>query len=330
MKVEIDDLTVAYGPGLPALEGFGLRMGPADAVALVGPSGAGKSTVALASLGLLPDGVIRSGTVRIDDVDLLRAGDADRARIRGWRVGWVGQSPSAALNPGRRVGDQVIEAVAWRRRLGRAARRVLAETRLAEVGLEARIADAWPHELSGGQQRRVVIAMALATDPAVLVADEPAASVDPLGRAQIRTLLAGIRARRSLALLLITHDLDLAAALCNRRIVLYAGRIIEDDSRPPWRSRHPYTAAAEAAVARRSVEQRGEVGLTSTWTQGCAYRPHCPHAASACDQVPPLVDGVRCVRPGPGAVGYGNSQRMPTVAPPSTNDTAGPEPSRKA
>ena len=215
-------------------------------MALIGASGAGKSTVGWAIVGLLPAVARARGRVIVDGVDMLSASESQRVALRGWRVGHVPQSPAAALNPAQRVGAQVVEAVALRDKLSRAAARAFAVARLREVGLPSESATAWPHQLSGGQQRRAVIAMALATDPALLVADEPTASLDPLLRADVARLFRRLKDDRRLALVLITHDVRLAVELCDEAVVLLQGQTVERCGLHPLVPRHPYTVQLAA------------------------------------------------------------------------------------
>ena len=239
---------MSYGGTTCAVSDVTLDIGRGESVALLGPSGAGKSTVGLAMMGLLPAPAVISGEVIVHGVDMCRAAERDRAPIRGWRVAHMGQSPSAALNPARRIGDQVAEAMALRHRWGRSARVRFARTRLAEVGLDGSMVDAWPHELSGGQMRRAAFAMALATDPDVLIADEPTVDLDTVRRNEIARLLAEASRRRGLSLVVITHDVALACALCDSMAVLLEGRVVERAPTRPVTSRHPYVRSVLEAV----------------------------------------------------------------------------------
>ena len=253
--LSIRQLTVAYGSAAPAVEGIDLDIAAGESWALVGPSGAGKSTIGLACLGLWPPTARVTGTVRIDDVDLIADSEDARVRVRGTRIAHVGQSPSASLNPAMRIGTQVAEVVGLRQRLDRSARYAFARARLAEVGLDDTYVLKWPHELSGGEQRRAVLAMALATDPALLVADEPTANLDTLNRAEVVRLLGRLQQDRGLGVLLITHDLRLAEALTDRVAVLRDGHIVEA-------GRWPLTVAAAAGgtstVSRATPTSRTE------------------------------------------------------------------------
>lgn len=253
-----EDLSIDYG-GSPAVEAVTFAVCPGEAWALLGPSGSGKSTLGLAAIGLLPATATVRGQVRVDGLDLAALPVAGRAAVRGWRVAYLFQSPRASFNPALRIGTQVVEAVAVRRRLGRRARRALAEARLAEVGLDPDCARAWPHQLSGGQIQRAALAMALATDPALLIADEPTASLDTIRQAEIVALLAHLRETRGLALLVITHDVGLSVSLCSQAIMLHEGRVVEKGPlngllRSP---QHPYTVRWVEAASPRADQGNG-------------------------------------------------------------------------
>ena len=303
----IERLVVRYDGGRPAVDGFDLQLDRGQTFGLLGPSGAGKSTVGHATIAMLPASARTSGQVRVDGVSWLQA--AERRALRGHVVAHVAQSPAAALNPSMKIGRQVAEVVALRERWRRPAARDFAVARLEEVGLSSAAVDAWPHELSGGQQRRAVLAMALATDPALLVADEPTASLDALLRSEMAALLAGLVAQRRLALLLITHDVELAAALCDRFGVLAAGRLIERGHMRPFAPRHPYTASlADAAgiladgvgqtLSSLVADHRSSAPSFRRTDIGCGYAGACPWGQSRCrEQAPPWNDGARCFFP---------------------------------
>ncbi len=247
VRLAFDHLSVAYRPGRWSVEDVTFAVEPGRSVALVGASGAGKSTLGHAALGLLNAATIQ-GHVRVDGLDLLSASEPDRLAVRGRRVAHAAQDAAGALNPSLRVGDQVAEVVALRDGLGRAARRAWAVERFEEVGLPRSAVSAWPHELSGGQQRRAVLAMALAGDPKLLVADEPTANLDTIRTAEIIGLLRRLQATRGLGLLLITHDLRVAFALADDWAVLVDGKLVEFSTGCPRSPAHPYTRSLIAAA----------------------------------------------------------------------------------
>ncbi len=222
----IEDLTVRFGAGRPVVDGVSFTLNRGETLALVGESGSGKSLTALSVLGLLPPGAAVQGGVTLDGVDVPRAGPRALRRLRGGVAGIVFQEPMTSLNPLHRVGRQVAEAGALH---GRKLSREQVIALLAEVGFknaESRLT-AFPHQLSGGQRQRVMIAMALANDPALLIADEPTTALDVTTQAAILALLDREKAARGLALLLVSHDLNLVRRHADRVCVMKGGKIVE-------------------------------------------------------------------------------------------------------
>ena len=256
--LEVTDLAVAYDTlGAQALATrdvtFGIEEG--EAVGLLGESGCGKSTLLLALLGLLPPRarVIR-GSVRWRGAELLGRPPSALRRVRGAEIAIVFQDPTLALNPVRRVGAQVAEVVRAHRTQSRARCRDDAVAALAEVGLPEpdRIYDAYPHELSGGQRQRVVLAQALSCRPALLLADEPTASLDSTTQADVLALLSSLQSRLGLAVLMASHDLGALAALAGRVLVMYAGTVVEEGTPAVvfGAPRHPHARALSRAYPR--------------------------------------------------------------------------------
>ncbi len=298
MLVSIRDLRVAFD-GQPALRGVDLDIGRGEAVGLVGESGSGKSVTWLAALGLLPSKAAVTGRVTLDGVELLGAAPAELDRIRGGRVAMIFQDPASALNPVHRVGRQVMEALRLHRGLEGAAARAEARRLFDVVGIPdaARRLDAYPHEMSGGQNQRVMIAMALAGEPELLVADEPTTALDATIQAQILDLLRRLQAETGMALVLISHDLGVVADLCSRVGVMYGGRIIEEAATEALFARpaHPYTQGLLAALPdmvgprRRLAAIAGGVPEPWNFPPGCAFAPRCPQAGPACDAAVPAA-----------------------------------------
>lgn len=288
------------------LDGVSLDVEAGGAHALVGESGGGKTLLARAILRLLPEcAAIDRGSVRLAGRDLLVLSEKEMATVRGGAIGYVFQEPLTALDPVRRVGDQVAEAVSFHTPDGaRAARRRAVEL-LEEAGMPQAAAryDSYPHALSGGMRQRVAIACALAGDPSVLIADEPTASLDPPLEAQVLDLLDRLRRERGLTLLLITHDLRLASRRCERVSVLYAGRVVEETTAEEfrWSPRHPYTAALAACAGESpdpSCRMRGErlpvirgraPALSERGSPRCAFVPRCAHAFGRCEEEIPAM-----------------------------------------
>jgi ABC-type dipeptide/oligopeptide/nickel transport system ATPase component len=242
--LEIADLRVAYA-GTEVVRGVSITVAPGESVAIVGGSGSGKTQTALATLGLLERSARVSGSIRFDGEELLGRPEAELNRLRGARIGMVFQDALSSLNPHLTLGTQLAEPLIWHRGLSRAqARRealaLLEAVRIAEP--ERRLRQ-YPHECSGGMRQRVLIAMALACNPALLVADEPTTALDVTVQAQILELLAELREQRKLALLLISHDLGVVAQLCRRVLVLEHGRAVEEGpvERVLAAPEHPFT-----------------------------------------------------------------------------------------
>ncbi|MBK1661617.1 ABC transporter ATP-binding protein, partial [Paracraurococcus ruber] len=251
MPVALRNLAVAFD-GVPALRGIDLAVAPGEALGLVGESGCGKSVTWLAALGLLPARARVTGSVTLHGEELLGAPPAVLDRIRGGRVAMIFQDPASSLNPVHRIGRQVTEALALHRGLRGAAARAEAKRLFDQVGIPdaARRLDAYPHELSGGQNQRVMIAMALAGQPELLVADEPTTALDVTIQAQILDLLRALQRETGMALVLISHDLGVVADTCDRVAVMYAGRVVEEApaARLFEAAAHPYTQGLLGAL----------------------------------------------------------------------------------
>lgn len=248
--LDLHDLTVRTSSGRPLLSHVSLRVAPGERVGLIGESGSGKTMTALAALGLLPDGVAATGRVRLAGVpgNLLDRGEQAMARLRGEAMSMVFQEPMTALNPLMRVGSQVAEAMTLHETTDRTATRRAAEL-LAEVGLPGGAARRYPHELSGGQRQRVGLAMALANDPAVLVADEPTTALDVTVQRQVLDLMVRLVEDRGAGLLFITHDLAVVSQVCERVVVLLEGVVVEEGpvAEVFAHPRHEYTKRLLAA-----------------------------------------------------------------------------------
>ncbi|MBY5543778.1 ABC transporter ATP-binding protein [Rhizobium leguminosarum] len=297
--VEISNLKVAFS-GIEVLHGVDLAIEKGEAVGLVGESGCGKSVTWLAALGLLPGKASVSGSVRLGSDQLIGASRTKLESIRGGRIAMIFQDPSSSLNPVIRAGRQIAEAVELHRGLtGRAARNEA--IRLMEmVGIPdaVRRFDNFPHEFSGGQNQRLMIAMALAGNPDLLIADEPTTALDATIQAQILDLLISIRQQTGMAIVFISHDLGAVSQICERVCVMYAGNIVEKcPTESLFRSpRHPYTRGLFDAIPRidagrdRLVPIPGTVPQPGRMPGGCAFAPRCGHASELChNKVPPLV-----------------------------------------
>jgi oligopeptide/dipeptide ABC transporter ATP-binding protein len=277
---------------------FDVRAG--ETVGIVGESGCGKTVTARALLGLLPgDGRVTAGSIRFDGTELAGLDERGLARLRGSRIGFVAQDPMNSLDPAFRVGSQLVEVIRRHRALSTraAGQRALELLELVQFPEPGQIARRYPHELSGGMAQRVGIALALAGDPDLLIADEPTTALDVTVQAEILTLLRGLRSRLGMAIILVTHDWGVLADLCDRAVVMYAGEVveqagIEDLYRAP---RHPYTQGLLAANPHRAPVGdtlpaiAGSVPPPSAWPDGCHFAPRCPYASAECRAEPVAV-----------------------------------------
>jgi peptide/nickel transport system ATP-binding protein len=233
----VSNLTVSLPPGADrsfALDDVGIDLRRGEIHCLIGESGSVKSMIANAILGLLPDSVqVTAGDIRFEDIYLLTLGEQDMRKVRGARIGMIFQEPMTALNPLRTIGDQIGEMFRTHTDLGNAAIRARVLSLLSDVQIAnpEEIERAYPHELSGGQRQRAMIAMALALEPAVLIADEPTTALDVTTQAQILALIRDLQARKGTSVLFITHDFGVVAEVADRVTVLQHGRVVEHGTR---------------------------------------------------------------------------------------------------
>ncbi len=307
--IRISGLSVAFN-GTPALLGIDLTVGAGETLGLVGESGCGKSVTWLAVLGLLPNSATVGGSATLDGRELVGAPASVLERVRGGRVAMIFQDPASALNPVHRIGRQVSEAVTLHRGLSGGAATAEALRLLDEVGIpDARNRmTAYPHEMSGGQNQRVMIATALAGRPELLIADEPTTALDVTIQAQILDLLRRLQREHGMALVLISHDLGVVAEMCERVCVMYAGRIVEEAQAGALFAgpRHPYTTGLMGALPPltgprlRLTAIPGRVPEPWAMPPGCAFAPRCPKRIEACDVSVPNLRGedrrVACIR----------------------------------
>ena len=319
----VDDLHVTFGTKgsqvVRAVDGLSLAVSAGETVGIVGESGSGKSVTALAVLGLLPRrGVSIGGSIRLDDQELIGAPERVMQTIRGRRVAMVFQDPMSSLNPVLTVGRQITEVLMRHDVCSRHEAPGRAADLLRRVGIPepAERLGNYPHQLSGGMRQRVMIAMALACEPAVLIADEPTTALDVTIQAQVLELLAGLVADSGTALVLITHDLGVVAGMCDRVHVMYSGRIVESGERHALfaHPRHHYTRGLLASVPRLDLVGGplqpipGSPRDVIAWADGCAFAPRCAAVSEDCLGTPPALtaaaDGcwVRCVSPPTNAV----------------------------
>jgi peptide/nickel transport system ATP-binding protein len=291
-----------------AVDGVSFEIAPRSTLGVVGESGSGKSVTALSIMRLVarPAGRIASGTIRYKDTDLLALREPEMRAIRGNRIAMIFQEPMTSLNPVFTVGDQVGEAVRLHQGRSRAEARVIAIEMFRKVGIpspEQRV-DAYPHQLSGGMRQRVMIAMALACKPDLLIADEPTTALDVTIQAQILELLVGLQRELGMSILLITHDLGVVAETCDEVVVMYCGRIVERAATKALfkAPRHHYTAGLLRSIPsgkERLQEIPGMVPSLAELPKGCKFTDRCPAAQERCRiEEPALVQlgesRVRC------------------------------------
>jgi len=301
--LEVAHLSVTFptpaGPAR-AVDDLSFTMAPGETLALVGESGCGKTVTALALLRLLPPSVIvgPASGIRFDGRDVLALDREALRRLRGGAIGMVFQEPGASLNPVLTIGAHVVETIHAHDDVDRAVARARARELLTMVGLRdpERMLARYPHELSGGMQQRAYLAMALAARPRLLIADEPTTALDVTTQAQILALLTDLTRRLGMAMLLITHNLGIAAAVADRVAVMYAGRLVELAPRDALFAApaHPYTRGLLQAAPRLDGPARptpaipGAVPAATAWPEGCRFRPRCAHAWDRCRTEPAL------------------------------------------
>jgi len=304
MLLTVENLHVHFRTSdgvLRAVDGVSFQIGESQTLAIVGESGSGKSVTASSLLRLIqePPGRI-AGMIRWRGADLLALSEREMRKIRGSEIGMIFQEPMASLNPVLSIGHQITETLRLHERLDRAAARRRAVELLGSVGLpepQRRISD-YPHRLSGGMQQRVMVALALAGNPKLLIADEPTASLDVTIQAQLLELLKDFRRRTGASLLLITHDMGVVAEAAARVMVMYAGRKVEEAStRDLFRTpRHPYTRALLGAVPRLGAGNRRLMEIAGTApsllqrSAGCAFASRCSSVTEICRRVTPPLE----------------------------------------
>jgi oligopeptide/dipeptide ABC transporter ATP-binding protein len=303
--LQVDELHVRFDRGgqrVHAVNGLSYQLRAGRTLAIVGESGSGKTVSSRALMGLLPDHATVTGSARIDGVELIGKSEAEMRRHRGTDLAMIFQDPTRSLNPTMRIGAQITEAIRAHRRVAP----VAAKERALELLSLVRIADPhrrfheYPHQLSGGMRQRVMIAIALASDPKVLIADEATTALDVTTQAQIMSLLAELRSRLGTAIIMISHDLGLAASYADEVIVMYAGRAVEY---APTRvlfaqMRMPYTRALLDAIPRLERESHAPLPVTpgqppdlTALPPGCPFEPRCARAQAECRHSrPPFVE----------------------------------------
>jgi oligopeptide/dipeptide ABC transporter ATP-binding protein len=302
--LSVRDLRVGFvteGGRVQAVDGVSFELVPGEVLAIVGESGSGKSVTAQTMIGLTrsPNSRIE-GSVRLRGAELIDAADEELREIRGEQVGMVFQDPMTSFNPVYRIGSQIVEAIrAHRPETSRSQGREQAIELLESVGIPnaAQRVDDYPHEFSGGMRQRAMIAMALALEPDLLIADEPTTALDVTVQAQILALLARLNRERNLATILITHDLGVVAEVADRVLVMYGGRVVERGTLDEifYDPQHPYTWGLLGSLTRMDRERperlpqiSGAPPSPADLPQGCSFRPRCPHEFGRCGELPGL------------------------------------------
>ena len=303
--LDIKDLVVHYeteDAAVHAVNGIDIAIGKERTLGLVGETGAGKTTTALSILNLVPNppGVIKSGSIIMDGKDVLKMSARELEEMRGDDVAMIFQDPMTALNPVMTVGEQIAESLELHQNLKPEEAMKKAEEMLKLVGIAASRANDYPHQFSGGMKQRVVIAIALACSPKLLIADEPTTALDVTIQAQVLELMKQLIREKQMAMLLITHSLGVVAEVCDDMAVMYAGRIVEKGTVDDVfnNMRHPYTEGLFNSLP--NLKERGEMlepikGLMpdpSDLPPGCAFSPRCPYATEACSKAVPQLEAV--------------------------------------
>ena len=302
----VDDLQVEFRTDegvVKAVDGVSYRLEKGEVLAVLGESGSGKTVHARAILRILdsPPAHITGGTARLRDIDLFTLEEADMREVRGARIAMLFQDPHTALDPVYTVGEQLIELLRERQKISRREAREVSVALLERVGIATprERLKAYPHELSGGIAQRVMVAMAVALEPEVLLADEPTSSLDVTVQAQVLELLGSLVAETEMAMVLITHNLAVAVGLANRIAVMYAGRIVElGPARDVYAApKHPYTSGLLRAIPDITIREDRLPGIKGAppnllrLPTGCAFHPRCPLADDRCKaEVPPFEE----------------------------------------
>ncbi len=307
--LEVDNLSTYFftrGGLVKAVDGVSLQVQRGETLAIVGESGCGKSVTALSLMRLVPypPGRIASGSVKLGGKDLLQFDEAEMRKVRGNRISMIFQEPMTSLNPVQTIGRQVGEALRLHQNMSKSAARdkAIAMLQLVQIPEAQRRAKEYPHQLSGGMRQRVMIAMALACEPELLIADEPTTALDVTIQAQILKLIVELQQKLGTAVLLITHDLGVVAETAQRVIVMYAGRKVEEAPVGPLFAEplHPYTRGLMGSIPRlpvagvhivtgerRLTEIAGTVPALSNLPHGCSFAPRCALAQDRCRQKAP-------------------------------------------
>lgn len=315
--LEVKDLVVEYTSGeetVHAVNGVSFSLQKGQTLALVGETGAGKTTIAKAIMRILPDppAKVRGGEINLEGENLLAISEQAMRKVRGDKISMVFQDPMTALNPVKRIGDQIAEVIKAHNDISKREARERAEAMLEMVGITRERYNEYPHQFSGGMKQRVIIAIALACSPDLLLADEPTTALDVTIQAQVLEMMNDLRKKQNTSMIMITHDLGIVANVSDYVAIVYAGQVLEYGSKQQiFRNpQHPYTIRLFGAVPNLHVDTRRLANIEGMppdpthLPRGCCFSPRCPYATEACKAQPiPMttLEGghqVRCCRCG--------------------------------
>ena len=300
--LDIKNLSVTYKTEdgiVYAVNDLNMEIGHKETLGFVGETGAGKPTTAMTIMGLLPTppGKVTSGEILFDGRDMLTISDKERRSILGEEISMIFQDPMTSLNPSMRVGDQIVEMIRLHKKIGKKEAMVEAENLLEMVGIRRERARSYPHQFSGGMKQRVVIAIALACRPKLIIADEPTTALDVTIQAQVMNLIKELKEKFGTSMILITHDLGIVAEICDKVAIMYAGQIVEYASVEKVYNNpsHPYTNGLFNSIPKLDTEEEWleEIhGLPPEPTEqieGCAFSPRCPNCMEICKHKKPGI-----------------------------------------
>ena len=298
--LEIKDLTIHYTTDdgvVHAVNNLNFSIGHGETIGLVGETGAGKTTTALGILRLVPNppGKIVSGEIFLDGEDVVTKSEAEMRKIRGNKVSMIFQDPMTSLNPVMTVGEQIAEVVLLHQKVSAKEAMAKAVEMLETVGIGAERAKEYPHQFSGGMRQRVVIAIALACNPELLIADEPTTALDVTIQAQVMELMHGLKTEFNTAMIMITHDLGIVAEICDKVAIMYAGNVVEfaDKYELFKNPKHPYTIGLFGSIPNISSDNdvlkpiKGLMPDPSNLPTGCPFHPRCEQVRPECSQIEP-------------------------------------------
>ena len=293
--LEIENLVVHYITGktvVKAVNGISLQIEKGEALGLVGETGAGKTTTAYSIMQIIPDppGKIIDGKILFEGEDLNKLSEREMKKVRGNKISMIFQDPMTALNPVMEVGTQIAEGIRLHEHVSKSEANIKAMQIMEKVGISAERFSDYPHQFSGGMKQRIVIAIALACHPALLIADEPTTALDVTIQAQVLSLIEKLQKEMDTSMLLITHDLGVVTEICQKAAIMYAGEIVEYGTLEHIynNTRHPYTIGLFGSLpnftdnVRRLKPIKGMMSDPSNLPDGCFFAPRCPHATEVC------------------------------------------------